>query len=107
MIGYILIGIESGLAMEVGSDGAMIATSRSKGDPYKVAQREGVTFQTGRGTKKARRMALADVVAFRTANQSNYEPMSTTRKALGDEDTDRAVAAGLEWRETGEALPFQ
>jgi len=102
-----VIMVENGLALEVTTNGALIPTSRAKGDPYKVAKRLGITFQTGNGTKKARRMALADVVAFRTANDPGYTPGDYVTKALGQEDTDRAVAAGQSWVATGEALPFQ
>jgi len=102
-----VIMVENGLALEVSSNGALIPTSRAKGDPYKVAKRLGITFQTGIGTKKARRMALADVVAFRAANDPRYTPGDYVTKALGKEDTDRAVTAGRSWVDTGEALPFQ
>lgn len=102
-----LIMVENGLALEVKTNGDLIPTSRAKGDPYKVAKQMGVTFEQGKGTKAARRRALADVVAFRTANDSGYTPGEYVREALGAEDTDRAIAAGQSWRSTGEALPFQ
>lgn len=102
-----LIAVESGLALEVTTNGTIIPTSRAKGDPFKVAKRLGITFETGNGTKAARRRALADVVAFRTANDPRYTPGEYTTKALGVEDTERAVAAGKAWAEAGEAVPFQ
>lgn len=100
-----LIMVENALALEVKTDGAMMATSRAKGDPYKVAQRNGWTFQGGKGTKKARRAALEDVISIRTANDPNYTPGPYVTEALGAEDTDRAVARGKRWLATGEASP--
>lgn len=105
MLGFQLIMVESALALEVNTDGAMMATSRAKGDPFAVAKRNGWTFQTGKGTKKARRSALEDVVSIRTANDPNYKPGSTTTQALGQEDTDRAVARGQRWLAQGEVTP--
>lgn len=100
-----LIMVENALALEVKTDGALIATSRAKGDAYKVAKRNGWTFQTGNGTKKARRAALEDVVSIRTANDPNYKPGAYVTEALGQEDTDRAVARGQRWLAQGEVTP--
>lgn len=100
-----LLMVENALALEVKSDGAMMATSRAKGDPYKVAQRNGWTFQTGKGTKKARRAALEDVVSIRTANDPRYTPGEYVRSALGAEDTERAVARGQRWLAEGAVSP--
>lgn len=97
-----LLMVENALALEVKTDGAMIATSRAKGDPYKVAQRQGWTFQTGKGTKKARRSALLDVVSIRAASDPNYTPGAYVTEALGLEDTDRAVTRGRRWAVEGE-----
>lgn len=100
-----LIMVENALALEVKTNGELIATSRAKGDAYKVAQRQGWTFQTGKGTKKARRAALEDVISIRTANDPNYTPGAYVREALGPEDTDRAVARGQRWLATGNPTP--
>lgn len=102
-----LIMVENGLALEVTTNGALIPTSRAKGDPFKVAKRLGVTFETGNGTKAARKRALADVVAFRTANDPNYTPGKYVTDALGEALTGQAVVAGKSWIAKGEAIPFQ
>lgn len=105
MLAFQMIAVESGLALEVSTNGAIIPTSRAKGDPFAVAKRNGWTFEDGRGTKAARRRALEDVVSIRTANDPLYTPMSTTTKALGEEDTARAVKRGQRWKATGEVTP--
>ncbi len=97
-----LIMVENALALEVKTNGELIATSRAKGDAYKVAQRNGWTFQSGKGTKKARRAALEDVISIRTANDPNYTPGNYVTEALGQEDTDRAVSRGKRWLTEGE-----
>ena len=100
-----LIMVENALALEVTTEGKMIATSRAKGDPFKVAKRNGWTFQTGNGTKGARRAALMDVVSIRVANDDRYTPGDYVTKALGQDDTDRAVRRGKQWKVTGEPTP--
>lgn len=80
-----LIGCLLGLAMEVNSDGKMIATSRAKGDPFKIAKKNGWTFEKGNGTIAARRRALRDVLAVMMANREGYEVPATVQNALGDD----------------------
>lgn len=96
-----LIVVENALALEVTSNGELIATSRVKGDPYKVAQRNGWTFQTGKGTKKARRAALLDVISIRAASDPNYTPGEYVKKAVTPEDAERSVSRGRRWLATG------
>lgn len=96
-----LIMVENALALEVKSEGKMIATSRAKGDPYAVAKRNGWTFQTGKGTQKARRAALLDVISIRAASDPNYTPGQYVQDAVSPEDAERSVARGRRWKETG------
>lgn len=100
-----LIMVENALALEIKTDGKMIATSRAKGDPFKVAKRNGWTFQSGNGTKGARRAALLDVISIRVANDPNYTPGQYVTDAVGQDDVDRAVARGQRWKVTGEPTP--
>jgi hypothetical protein len=78
-----LIGVLLGLAIEVNSKGKMLSTSRAKGDPYKIAKKNGWTFETGNGTLAARQRCLRDVLAIMIANRDGYEVPSTVAQALG------------------------
>lgn len=88
-----MLAVIHGLALEVNTQGKMISTSRSKGDPYKVAKRNGWTFETGNGTLAARQRALRDVVGVMIANRPEYVIDGTIKTALGDlEDSARSLA---------------
>lgn len=91
-----LIAVLLALATEVNSEGKMLATSRAKGDPYKIAKKNGWTFETGNGTLAARRRALRDVLAIMIANRENYQIPSTVSQALGDTMVEEARGIAAE-----------
>lgn len=79
-----LLMVIHGLTLEVNTQGELIPTSRAKGDPFKVAKRNGWTFETGNGTIAARTRCLRDCLGMMLANDPNYEVSHLTVKALGE-----------------------
>lgn len=88
----VLIGVLHGLALEVRSNGEMKATARAKGDPAKIAQKNGWTFCTKkRLTISDRRDILIDVVGVSMANRGPGREISPyILEAIGEDGAARA-----------------
>lgn len=102
-----LIGVVQGLAIEVRSNNAhaadpqnnsrMLATSRAKGDPAKIAQRNGWTFCTKkRLTDEDHKDILVDVIAVSLANRPGFVISDYLAEAIGPDGVLRAKQIAAE-----------